>query len=170
MWSRRDSFDRSEMFTRRTATVIISAPDASCARCMTAYEEYFPVPTISRDVKVLPAMVSVSDTVSPWPSALALAPLTAADEVDDLHFIAFTDRRPVERVLPDDDEIVFDGHPAGIDVQPGQQSGDADGRRDFERVAVQFDDHFTAFYMMCRCAERSPPPCSPLRSRRRRPR
>ena len=45
------------MFTRRTATVIISAPEASCAFTMTAGDEYLPVPTMRRDVKVLSAIV-----------------------------------------------------------------------------------------------------------------
>ena len=52
------------MFTRRTATVIISAPDASCACTMTAGEEYLPVPTIRRDENVLSAIVNRS-TVQP---------------------------------------------------------------------------------------------------------
>ena len=47
---------RSLMFTRRTATVTMSAPDASCARCMTANDEYLPVPTIRRDANSRPAM------------------------------------------------------------------------------------------------------------------
>jgi hypothetical protein len=50
------------MLTRRTATVIISAPEASCAWTMTAGDEYLPVPTISRDVNVLSAMVKISIT------------------------------------------------------------------------------------------------------------
>ena len=33
---------RSEMFTRRTATVTMSAPEASCACTITAGDEYFP--------------------------------------------------------------------------------------------------------------------------------
>ena len=41
--------ERSEMFTRRTATVIISAPEASCACTITAGDEYLPVPTKSRE-------------------------------------------------------------------------------------------------------------------------
>ena len=45
------------MFTRRTATVIISAPDASCAFTITAGDEYLPVPTRRRDENVLPAIV-----------------------------------------------------------------------------------------------------------------
>jgi hypothetical protein len=37
------------MFTRRTATVTTSAPDASSACTMTAFELYFPVPTNRRE-------------------------------------------------------------------------------------------------------------------------
>jgi hypothetical protein len=40
--------------------VIMSAPDASCALTIAAGDEYFPVPTISRDENVLPAIVNVS--------------------------------------------------------------------------------------------------------------
>ena len=47
-------------FTRRTATVTISAPDASSAAAFCAKSLYLPVPTISREVKVRPATVQVS--------------------------------------------------------------------------------------------------------------
>jgi hypothetical protein len=53
------------MFTRLTATVIISAPDASCAFTMTDGEEYLPVPTINREVNVLSAIVKLSITRPP---------------------------------------------------------------------------------------------------------
>ena len=46
------------MFTRRTATVTISAPDAACACAITACDGYFPVPTISREVNVRPAITN----------------------------------------------------------------------------------------------------------------
>src|SRR6185503_16152144 len=46
------------MFTRRTATVTMSAPDASCACAITACDEYLPVPTMSREVNVRPAMTN----------------------------------------------------------------------------------------------------------------
>ncbi len=46
------------MFTRRTATVTMSAPEASCACAMTACEGYFPVPTMRREVNVRPAMTN----------------------------------------------------------------------------------------------------------------
>src|SRR6185503_11967909 len=51
----------SEMLTRRTATVTISAPEASTAAAFSSRLLYLPVPTISREVKVRPATVQVSD-------------------------------------------------------------------------------------------------------------
>ena len=60
----------SEMFTRLTATVIISAPEASCAFTMTDGDEYLPVPTMRREVKVLSAIVKVSMTIAAKPPRL----------------------------------------------------------------------------------------------------
>ena len=48
----------SEMFTRRTATVTISAPDASTAAAFSSKLLYLPVPTISRELKVRPGDAS----------------------------------------------------------------------------------------------------------------
>jgi hypothetical protein len=48
------------MLTRRTATVTISAPDASTAAAFCSKLLYLPVPTISREVKVRPATVQLS--------------------------------------------------------------------------------------------------------------
>ena len=48
------------MFTRRTATVTISAPEASTAAAFSSKLLYLPVPTIRREVKVRPATVQVS--------------------------------------------------------------------------------------------------------------
>ena len=45
------------MFTRRTATVTISAPEASTAAAFSSKLLYLPVPTIRREVKVRPATV-----------------------------------------------------------------------------------------------------------------
>ena len=50
------------MFTRRTATVIMSAPDASCARTITDGDEYLPVPTINLEAKLLSAIFKTSMT------------------------------------------------------------------------------------------------------------
>ena len=93
---------RSEIFTRRTATVIISAPEASCALTITAGDEYLPVPTISRDVKVLSAMVKLSMTFYRTPKDLRYYMTVSqeshptAHEIDDLHLIAVPDNRLVE--------------------------------------------------------------------------
>src|SRR5262245_65931987 len=104
------------MFTRRTATVTMSAPDASCACAITACEEYLPVPTMSRDVNVRPAItngVSVNSQLPtpnhsqfPTPNHQSTInnqqPITnrkseianglaASDEVDDFDPVAFAD-------------------------------------------------------------------------------
>jgi hypothetical protein len=51
---------RSAMLTRRTATVTISAPEASTAAAFSAKLLYLPVPTISRERKRRPATVQPS--------------------------------------------------------------------------------------------------------------
>src|SRR5437016_988216 len=54
MKSSSDSLLRSK-FTRRTATVTISAPLASIARAVSSPDLYLPVPTINRDRNCRPA-------------------------------------------------------------------------------------------------------------------
>src|SRR5262245_6144630 len=103
------------MFTRRTATVIMSAPDASCAWTMTAGEEYLPVPTMSREANVLPAMTRLS-------VGIFLVLLTASDEVDDLNLIALADLREIEDRALEHHEIVFDRHATGVDIELSQQA------------------------------------------------
>src|SRR5258707_10365968 len=60
MQSSSDSFDLSVRFTRRTATVTISAPEAACARAISWKLRYFPVPTMRRELKARPAMTKLS--------------------------------------------------------------------------------------------------------------
>src|SRR6266436_4763455 len=101
------------MFTRRTATVIISAPDASCACTITAGDEYLPVPTISREVNVLSAIRKLSTyALSPLPSALVDRRLAASNEVHDLDGVALVDRRLVEQVALEHRQVVLDRDPA----------------------------------------------------------
>src|SRR6185312_13308637 len=57
MKSSRDSLARSSS-TRRTATVTISAPEASIASLVSGPSLYFPVPTINRDPNVRPAITN----------------------------------------------------------------------------------------------------------------
>src|SRR5687767_3497652 len=47
----------------------MSAPEARCASAITACDGYLPVPTMSRDEKVRPAMTRGSDTI--WASVTA---------------------------------------------------------------------------------------------------
>src|ERR1700688_940280 len=55
-----DSLDLSVRFTRRTATVTTSAPEAAWQRAISGKLRYLPVPTNRREWKVRPAMVRVS--------------------------------------------------------------------------------------------------------------
>src|SRR5262249_34587922 len=118
------------MFTRRTATVIISAPDASCALTMTACDEYLPVPTISRDVNVLPAMVN---------GVGSMTSSTAADEVHDLDLVPVVDHRRFVGGAPHDKKIVFDRDTARVDFEMGQKAAHGNRSVELVPVAVQHD-------------------------------
>src|SRR5687767_15010435 len=111
------------MFTRRTATVTMSAPEAACAWAITACEGYLPVPTMSREVKVRPAMTKgVSIMVSLVGCTLTLiTSVAAADEIDDLDAVAVVDHRVAEQVTAEDLQVVFDRDAARIDGEPRQQ-------------------------------------------------
>src|SRR3954469_25094283 len=94
--------DGSERFTRRTATVTISAPDASIARAVSSKSLYLPVPTRRRERKRLPA-TSKASSPAVWVDCgwmefmrLVLDCSTAADEVHDLKAVAVHDLGRVE--------------------------------------------------------------------------
>jgi hypothetical protein len=126
------------MFTRRTATVIISAPDASCAFTMTDGDEYFPVPTMSRELKVLPAIENVSMwTVRGW--------LSATYEVHDFNLVALAHDDLVEGRALEDDQIVFDRYAPRIDRQLREQLAHGDRTGDLVRIAVQNDGQVKSF-------------------------
>src|SRR3712207_9415470 len=80
----------SETLTRRTATVTISAPEASTAAAFCSNDLYLPVPTISREEKVRPATVQLSSAAilvcafMPRPYALARGASPSADEGDEI--------------------------------------------------------------------------------------
>src|ERR1044072_1782515 len=116
------------MFTRRTATVIISAPEASWACTITGGDEYFPVPTISRDVNVLPAIVNVSTSARP-----------STHEVDDLHRIVRLNHDAIERVALEHDEIVLHRDPPRVDLQLREQFAHRQRPGNLEPIAVQCD-------------------------------
>src|SRR4051812_2295530 len=101
------------MFTRRMATVIISAPDASCAFTITAGDEYLPVPTMRRDENDLSAMVrrstgSPSSRESQIPNPKSRIASSASDEVDDLDLVALADDGCGEGLAFEHDEVVLD--------------------------------------------------------------
>src|SRR5581483_1392276 len=120
------------MLTRRTATVTISAPEASCARTITAGDGYLPVPTISRDVKVLPAITRLS---------MASA---SADEIHDLNLIAVAHLGRVVSAPFDHVQVVLDGDAPRIDLQTGEQGRDAHRPAQLERLPVHRDSHASA--------------------------
>src|SRR5688572_15336192 len=123
------------MLTRLTATVIISAPDASCAFTMTAGDEYLPVPTMRREVNVLSAIVKLSMPV--------LSESTAAHEIHDFDLIAFADDRIVEGRALEDDDVVLHGDAACVNRQAAEQFGHRHRLTELEWFAVQGNDHRT---------------------------
>src|SRR6185436_1663273 len=140
------------MFTRRTATVTISAPDAACACAITAGEGYLPGPTMRRDLNVRPAIVnglSVNaqlpnfqlPTASRLPLTAYYGDLTATDEVHDLHRVTFADEDVRIRLALDDVQVVFDRHPARIDVELREKRGHGEWTVELEAFAVEGDGH-----------------------------
>ena len=127
-WLRSDSALRSDRFTRLTATVTMSAPEARCASAITRWDGYFPVPTMRRERKVLSAMVRRSVAISVL-SVLSVAlvvrvvgALASADEVHDLYFIPLAHDDRLVFVALDDDEIVLDRDQAGVNLS-GRRAG-----------------------------------------------
>src|SRR6476659_8036801 len=106
----------SAILTRRTATVTISAPDASTAAAFSSKLLYLPVPTISRDVKVFPATLQVS-----FDSSLNS---TASNEMDDFKLVAVLDRHVLQRRFGDDREVALDRYALWVDANLAQHAGD----------------------------------------------
>src|SRR5713226_9500628 len=91
--------------TRRIATVTTWAPDASWASRMVSFEEYLPVPTISRDenslppitrfvsyIANLPFFVGSPRTAGPQPrDVLRLALQASPHGANDFHAVPFTE-------------------------------------------------------------------------------
>src|SRR6187401_938447 len=110
---------------------------------MTAKEEYLPVPTISRDVNVRPAMTRGSGVAMGYVFGLQrLLPLSAAaHEVDDFDFVALTDHRGLERCPANHHEVVLDGDSPPIDRQRGEQGRHGYRTVELVRFAVEGDGH-----------------------------
>src|SRR5947207_14977102 len=123
------------MFTRLTATVTISAPDASCAFTITAGELYLPVPTIRRDENVVPAITNTSDVIMACP--INPPQRSAADEVDDFDPIAVPHHGFGKGRTLENRQIVLDGDTPRIDLEPVEQLGHRQRTGNLDGVAVQ---------------------------------
>src|ERR1700722_15675420 len=114
------------MFTRRTATVTISAPLSSTAALVSAKSRYLPVPTISRDLNFFPPNSNGVSCIS----TLMRRRLSASHEVDYLDMVARPYNRRVIAGLGHDLPIDLDRHAPAARVQTLEQ-------RDQRRVAVE---------------------------------
>src|SRR5689334_24900788 len=106
------SFDRSRS-TRRTATVTISAPDASIARTISSFERYLPVPTIRRDRNARPAISSGASSAGSTADTVPVTS-TSPDEVHQLYGITGRQRGLAQPGSPNDEAVVLDHDRARI--------------------------------------------------------
>src|SRR5277367_978502 len=118
MKSSRFSLPRSVIFTRRTATVTISAPLSSTAAFVSAKSRYLPVPTISRDLNLLPPSSNEVSCIL----ALRFRRLSAANEVDYLDAVAHPHNRRVVTGLGYNFAIDLDGNAPAPHVKALKQS------------------------------------------------
>src|SRR6185436_3197139 len=110
---------------------MISVPDASCASRMTSREEYFPVPTISRDVNSLP----------PRTRLVSYMTLASPHRTDDLDLVAFGQRDRRVGTLGRDVAVDGDGRVLALDVKESEQAVHRGPGRDLHRLAVDADRH-----------------------------
>src|SRR4051812_23733350 len=111
---------RSEIFTRRTATVTISAPDASTAAAFSSKLLYLPVPTISREAKVRPATVQVSAA-----TACGAFTSTTSNEMHDLEPVAVVRLDLRQGRASHDLQVALDGDFARVESDRLEHCGDA---------------------------------------------
>src|SRR5579871_2775767 len=111
------------MFTRRTATVTISAPDAST-------ERYLPVPTMRRERYSRPASTNGSAAISPAP-----------DEVDHLDAVALAERRRAVGRPRDDRRVDLDRDAPSAQTERLDEIGDGGAGGDAARLVVDDDLH-----------------------------
>src|SRR5262245_15911289 len=119
------------MFTRRTATVTISAPDASMAARVSAKSRYLPVPTIRRERYALPPSCRRS---SATPSA-------SADELHDFDHVALAQSAALVVVARQDVEVDLDRDAARAQSKLADQLRDRHAVAHVPRLAVQHDVH-----------------------------
>src|SRR6185436_14494721 len=124
MWSSRLSGPRALRSTRRTATVTMSAPEASWASRMTCRVGYLPVPTMRRERNSRPARINESLMVSivpPLPRRSPPAagpPLASADEGHDLERVAVVQAHGGVLGARHHAAVVLDGDGLALEGQP----------------------------------------------------
>src|SRR5881275_789411 len=104
--------------TRRTATVTISAPDASMARTIVSLSRYLPVPTMRREWKVRPPMVNgVSRSVS---TAVAIGS-PPSHEMHQLDRVPRSYSDLAQRGPADDGAVVLHHDGARVELERSEQ-------------------------------------------------
>jgi hypothetical protein len=63
--------------------------------------------------------------------------LSSADEIHDLDLIAVSDRRALERIAFEDDEVQFDGYASRIDLELCEKVGDGQWTRQVVWIPVE---------------------------------
>ncbi len=169
MKSSSDSLERSEIFTRLTATVTMSAPAAACACAMTAWDVYFPVPTINRDANVRPAMTNGASTTlvhqhHQTPATIhTVQCLASSNKIHNLDAVTVVNQCVREELSLENLEVMFDSHAARINRQLQQQIGNRDRLVEFVGFAVERDAQGTvAEWMLKRTARRADSQGKPL--------
>src|SRR2546428_6747151 len=117
-WWRIPSSSVRSRFTRRTATVTMSAPDASSARTIVSVSRYFPVPTMRRDWNVRPP---VARGASGARSTAVVMVSPASHEVHQLDRVARGHADLGERGAAHDAAVVLDDHRARVELERLEQ-------------------------------------------------
>src|SRR4029079_10268128 len=138
------SFVRSRS-TRRTATVTTSAPDASIASIICAFDAYLPVPTISRERNSCPAITSGWGSISVSGEIRSACAISApAHEVHDLEYVI---RRELERSkggsITHDDPVALDDHRARVELEGRQIVRQCPSRWDASLDSVHHQNDLT---------------------------
>src|SRR5580765_6346209 len=154
MRSRIDSPSRRDRSTLRTATVTSAAPDASMASRAIDMLGYFPVPTIRRDAKVRPAMVS---------RLFSTVVLASTDEMDHLEHVSLPDFDMLELRPRDNPPVQLDGHAARGQTHRLEQTPEGVALRCLVLTAVEPDPHR---WRLSRGRRHAPPARQPCGSRR----
>src|SRR5262245_13572311 len=125
-----DPFERCPRFTGRTATATRSAPEASWACFMISKDAYLPVPTMRRDWKVRPPMVSVVENMDL---------LSASHQGDHLEAVARGEDDLVQTILRNDPPVVLHGHRPCRQAELREKIGERGSRGDGAWLAVRDD-------------------------------